>query len=402
MEKWNKMDKLVSIVLCTYNRAYCVGKAVESVLAQTYGSWELFVIDDGSSDHTEAVMEQYTDPRIHYIKMEKNRFYCYAANYGLDHCQGEYIAFLNSDDAWFPEKLEKQVLFMEQNPQYGACFTEVILTDNEGRDISEECAPMTRLFANRCSGQAEWLQFFLYRGNCLCHPSALIRKFVLDEVGKFNLYYCQLADFDLWIRVVTKYPIEVLQEPLIHFRWDVKEKDQISSTTKQHLVRSYNEQMIIRRQLVERLTDEEFLRFFKDQFRNQDSRSSLELQFEKAFLLMECIKDTPHMKVLGLEKLEQILREEGAVEVLENHFQLTLQDVYQWDMGHWYWDPFLRQDVEAIKRERSKYKNKVQQLECLVKEYRNSNSWKYTKPLREGTRFLKKIIKGRDSEIKSG
>ena len=186
MEKWNKMDKLVSIVLCTYNRAYCVGKAVESVLAQTYSSWELFVIDDGSTDDTEAVIEQYADPRIHYIKMNKNRFYCYAANHGLGYCKGEYIAFLNSDDAWFPEKLEKQVSFMEQNIQYGACFTEVILTDNEGKDISEECTAMSQLFATRHHGQAEWLKSFLNVGNSLCHPSALIRKCVIDDIGKFN------------------------------------------------------------------------------------------------------------------------------------------------------------------------------------------------------------------------
>lgn len=388
------MDKLVSIVLCTYNRAYCVGRAVESVLAQTYGFWELFVIDDGSTDHTETVMEQYTDPRIHYIKMEKNRFYCYAANYGLDHCQGEYIAFLNSDDAWFSEKLEKQVSFMEQNPQYGACFTEVVLTNNEGKDISEECADMCQLFANRCSGQEEWLQFFLYHGNSLCHPSALIRKYVLDEVGKFNLYYCQLADFDLWVRIVTKYPIEILREPLIYFRWDVKEGDQISSTTRQHMVRTYNEQMLIRRQLVEQLTDEELLRFFKDQFRNPDSSTSLELQFEKAFLLMECIKDTPHMKVLGLEKLEQILREEGAVEVLENHFQQTLQDVYKWDLGHWYWDPILRKDMGDLQNKKEQYQSKSRRLEELIKEYHNSTSWKCTAPFRSLVKVLREKVKG--------
>ena len=397
MEKWNKMDKLVSIVLCTYNRAYCVGKAVESVLAQTYRSWELFVIDDGSTDDTEAVMEQYADPRIHYIKMNKNRFYCYAANHGLGYCKGEYIAFLNSDDAWFPEKLEKQVSFMEQNIQYGACFTEVILTDNEGKDISEECTAMSQLFATRHHGQAEWLKSFLNVGNSLCHPSALIRKCVIDDIGKFNLYYCQLADFDLWIRIVTRYPIEVLQEPLIYFRWDMKEGDQISSSTKQHIVRSYNEQMLIRRQLVERLTDEEMLCYFKDQFKNPNSSTGLELQFEKAFLLMECVKDTSNMRILGLEMLEQVLREEGAVDVLENHFQLTLQDVYKWDLGHWYWDSILRQDVEALKKAKEHYQNKSRELERLVKEYHNSTSWKCTRPLREGIGFLKKLRKTPES-----
>lgn len=387
------MDKLVSIVLCTYNRENLIGNAIESVLAQTYTSWELFIIDDGSSDHTDEVVKQYTDPRIHYIKMEKNRFYCYAANYGLKYCKGEYIAFLNSDDAWFPHKLEKQIGFMEHHLDYGACFTEVVLTDNEGKDISEECDSMCQLFATRKSNQAEWLQFFLYHGNSLCHPSALIRKYVLDEIGNFNLYYCQLADFDLWARIVTKYPIDVLPEPLIYFRWDVKEGNQISSTTKQHLTRSYNEHILIRKQLVERLTDDEMKRFFQDQFKNPDSNTCLELQFEKAFLLMSCIKDTENMRILGLDKLEQVLRKEGAIEVLENHFQMTLQDVYKWNLEHCYWDPFLRRDMEKLKIEKSYYKNKAQQLEALVKEYHNSTSWKCTKPFREGMIIIKKFLK---------
>lgn len=387
------MDKLVSIVLCTYNRANLIGNAIESVLAQTYTSWELFIIDDGSEDCTDEVVKQYKDSRIHYIKMNKNRFYCYAANYGLDYCKGEYIAFLNSDDVWFPNKLEKQIYFMEQHSQYGACFTEVILTDNEGKDISEECVSMHQIFSTRQNGQAGWLQFFLYQGNSLCHPSALIRKHVLDEIGKFNLYYCQLADFDLWVRIVTKYPIEVLREPLIYFRWDVKEGDQISSTTKHHLTRSYNEHLIIRRQLVERLTDAEMLLYFQDQFKNPDSKTYLELQFERAFLLMNCVKNTENMKVLGLEKLEQVLQMEGAVEVLENHFQLTLQDIYKWNLGHWYCDPLLRQEIESLKKVKDHYKNKSQQLEALVKEYHNSTSWRCTKPFREGMRVIKKLLK---------
>lgn len=387
------MDKLVSIVLCTYNREKFIGNAIESVLAQTYACWELFIVDDGSDDRTDEVVKQYTDPRIHYIKMKKNRFYCYAANCGLEHCRGEYIAFLNSDDAWFPQKLERQVCFMEQNVQYGACFTEVVLTDNEGKDISQESISMSQLFANRQSGQAKWLQFFLYYGNSLCHPSALIRKHVLDEIGNFNLYYCQLADFDLWVRIVTKYPIEVLPEALVYFRWDIKEGDQISSSTKQHLTRSYNEHILIRRQLIERLTDVEMKSYFQDQFKNPDSNSCLELQFEKAFLLMNCIKDTENMKILGLEKLEQVLHLEGAVEVLENHFQITLQDVYKWNLGHWYWDCFLRQDMEELKRESDHYKEKIQQLELLVKAYHNSTSWKCTKPFREGMRIIKSLCK---------
>ena len=102
-----------------------------------------------------------------------------------------------------PDKLEKQMEHLKNHPEAGACFSAVTLIDDEGNDISEECRDMANLFANCCSDQRNWMHLFFYNGNSLCHPSAVVRKDVMDRVGGFNLLYCQLADFDLWIRIVT-------------------------------------------------------------------------------------------------------------------------------------------------------------------------------------------------------
>lgn len=376
-------ENMVSILLCTYDRVHCLGNAIESVLAQTYRDWELIIVDDGSTDGTKELLRAYEkDERIRCLFLEKNRYYCYAADQGLSLCNGKYLAILNSDDVWFPDKLEKQVAFMEQHPGYGACFTEVILVDDDGTDITKDNQGMAELFANRQETRGKWMQFFLYHGNSLCHPSAVIRRSILEEIGGFNLFYCQLADFDLWIRIVTGYEIEVLPEPLIYFRWDVQNKDQISSSTERKLIRTFNEQMQIRRQMIERLTDEQMVEFFGERFQNPRSRTHLEIEFEKAFLLMDSICDVPQLKVLGMEKLEEVLRQEHAVEVLEEHFGLSLQELYQWNQGHWYLDFLLERELAEYKEKVEKLEKEQKQLHLQIKEYKESTSWKVTAPMR--------------------
>ena len=100
---------MISVLMSTYNRAAYIKRAIDSVLAQTYKDFELIIVDDGSTDNTGEIIESYQDERIIYLPLAQNSFYCYAANYGLKKCKGDYVAFINSDDEWMPEKLEKQI-----------------------------------------------------------------------------------------------------------------------------------------------------------------------------------------------------------------------------------------------------------------------------------------------------
>ena len=108
--------------MCTYNREQYLKRAIDSVIAQTYTDWDMIIVDDGSTDNTKQLVSYYADPRIQYIKMDKNRFYCYAANHGLEQCRGDYVAFQNSDDEWLPDKLEKQMRFMEEHPELAPVY----------------------------------------------------------------------------------------------------------------------------------------------------------------------------------------------------------------------------------------------------------------------------------------
>lgn len=340
---------MVSVLMCTYNREKYLNRVIDSVLGQTYQELELIIVDDGSTDGTEELISNYQDQRIRYLKLDRNSFYCYAANYGLSHCKGEYVAFINSDDLWMPDKLEKQIRFLKENTQYGACFTRIDLIDDEENEISDECPDMKNVFERKFTSQKECLSMLLKQGNFLCHPSAVVRREILDQVGQFNLMYCQLADYDLWIRIVSETPVYILEDHLVKFRWDMKKKDQISMATRENTIRTFNEQILIRKHAVDELPDEKFSAFFREEFKNQDSVTHLEIEFEKAFWLAGCMKEAPELKVLGIEKLEQVMREEKAMETLREHFHMDIFDLYQWNKEDMYTSPWLMNDFNALK-----------------------------------------------------
>lgn len=128
------MERLVSIITPAYNAEEYIGAAIESVLKQTYQNWELIIVDDGSTDHTQRIVSSYTDERIRYHKLEKNSGVAVAMNRALTLAKGELLAFLDADDFWKPEKLEVQVNFMERN-HYGFTFSAYEILSPKGNKV---------------------------------------------------------------------------------------------------------------------------------------------------------------------------------------------------------------------------------------------------------------------------
>ena len=129
---------MVSIVLSTYNRAGTLKMSVDSILQQTYEDFELIIVDDGSTDCTKELLEEYTDKRIRLFSLKENQFYCMAANYGLQQVKGEYVAFATSDDLWKKDKLELQINYLEKRKECGACFTFSTVIDENGENAKEK------------------------------------------------------------------------------------------------------------------------------------------------------------------------------------------------------------------------------------------------------------------------
>ena len=128
------MYGLVSIIMPSYNTAQYIGESIKSVISQTYSNWELIIVDDCSTDNTDEVVGGFQDNRIKYIKNEKNSGAAVSRNRALREVKGEWIAFLDSDDLWFPQKLEKQLGFMKENGCYFSCTRRATIGE-DGKEL---------------------------------------------------------------------------------------------------------------------------------------------------------------------------------------------------------------------------------------------------------------------------
>lgn len=193
----------VSVVIPTYNRANCLGRAIDSVLSQTYSGYELIVVDDGSTDGTRDLLSSYG--RHLRIIHQSNRGVSAARNAGIDSARGDFIALLDSDDAWQPEKLAQQMAFFKANPKAMVCQTEEIWIRNGAR-----VNPKKR--HQKFSGMI----FEKTLPLCLVSPSAvMIRRSIFDEIGWFDETLPACEDYDLWLRIAWKYPVFLIDKPLI-------------------------------------------------------------------------------------------------------------------------------------------------------------------------------------------
>ena len=197
------LSPLVSVIIPTYNRRYCLGRAIDSVVSQTYTDFELIVVDDGSTDGTLDLLQDYGG-RIR-VMQQRNSGVSAARNAGIRAAKGTFIALLDSDDCWMAQKLEKQVAFFNTIPDAQICQTQELWIRN-GKRVN----PKKR--HQKYSGMI----FEKTLPLCLVSPSAvMIRKSLFDEVGLFDESLPACEDYDLWLRITWKYPVHLIDLPLI-------------------------------------------------------------------------------------------------------------------------------------------------------------------------------------------
>ncbi|MCD6386315.1 glycosyltransferase [Candidatus Sumerlaeota bacterium] len=207
---------LVSVIIPTYNRATFIVEAVESVLGQTFRDFELIVVDDDSRDATPEVLAPYFG-RLRYIA-QPHQGPAAARNTGIQEASGEFIAFLDSDDLWLPEKLQRQIEFFHHNPDILICQTQEIWLRN-----NKEVKPKAR---HRKEGG--WI-FGRAVELCLISPSAvMMHRKIFQKVGLFDEMLPAAEDYDLWLRVTARFPVGLVDEPLVIKRGG--HPDQLSTT----------------------------------------------------------------------------------------------------------------------------------------------------------------------------
>lgn len=209
-----KGNPLVSVIIPTYNRGWILPEAIDSVLVQEFTNFELIVVDDGSTDNTASILDRYGKD-IHVIR-QTNQGVSAARNSGIRHAKGELISFLDSDDLWLPRKLLRQTAFFEAAPHVLICQTEEIWVRNGCR-----VNPKNR--HQKPSGDIFSRSLHL----CLVSPSAvMMRRTLFDDIGLFDEQYPACEDYDLWLRISSRHPVSLIDEPLIIKRGG--HKDQLS------------------------------------------------------------------------------------------------------------------------------------------------------------------------------
>lgn len=206
-------EPLVSVIMPTYNHEIFIGKAIESVLNQTYQNFELIIIDNFSNDNTEGIVASYKDDRVKYIKFRNYGIIAASRNHGIKHAKGEYIAFLDSDDMWLTEKLEKGIKVLESSNDTGMVYTRFRTIEDD--TISERIFPKKRTYKDGYIFES------LYARPFIACSSVIVKRAAFNNVGLFNVDINMVAieDTDLWLKIALEYKVKCTDDsPLLLYR----------------------------------------------------------------------------------------------------------------------------------------------------------------------------------------
>lgn len=205
------MNKLVSVVVANYNMGKYLPMAVESILNQTYKNVEVHVVDDGSTDDSKEVMQRYADIGNVFYHYQENQGQARAKNHGILSANGDFIAFLDADDTWSHDKLEKQLPVFDTDNEIGVVYTNYKLTDKQGELMD---TPSRQFHTGYISNQ-------LFVDNFVTGMTSVIRRECLDDVGIFDEELSMGIDYDLWLRLSAHYKFMFLDEVTYFYRqWE--------------------------------------------------------------------------------------------------------------------------------------------------------------------------------------
>jgi glycosyltransferase involved in cell wall biosynthesis len=227
----------VSVIMPTYNCSLYIGEAVDSVLCQTYQNFELIIVDDGSTDETQNVLQRYkNDPRIKYERIKHSGKPSIARNIAIQMASGKYIAFCDADDIFFENMLSHKIEFYQRYPDAGFIFTDYVnfhaTKGNKNCDrlsyFQKQDDFKKKLIANYIKDRFE--TFYLFTPQIRQHllaklfvhtSTVMVPKYVIEKVGRFNETLIYGEDWDLWLRILKKYPCGYIDDILCYKRiWE--------------------------------------------------------------------------------------------------------------------------------------------------------------------------------------
>ncbi len=200
------MTPKVSVVIPTHNRPALAKRAIASVLSQSYRELEVIVVDDGMKERADAVAASFGDARLRYVSHDKEKGGGAARNTGIAHARGDFIAFLDDDDEWMPEKLEMQMrAFAPTPPDIGFCYTAVRIAYDGGKEV------VTRV----PEGVGNYFEFALRNFKTFLSVTLVVKRNIFDEVGTFDPDFPSHQEADLMVRIAQKFKGLGINKPLV-------------------------------------------------------------------------------------------------------------------------------------------------------------------------------------------
>ncbi|SIQ32051.1 glycoside hydrolase family 99-like domain-containing protein [Aquipseudomonas alcaligenes] len=385
----------ISVILTSFNHGKFIGEAIDSVLMQTFTDFELIIWDDASSDDSWEVIQRYSDPRIRKFRNEKSGRAIVGINRAIHEiAQGKFIAIHHSDDSWHPEKLAKQVFYLEENPEVGAVFTNANIILEDGSPLQDETHFYFKVFSQPNRTRHEWLRQFFMEGNVLCHPSILIRKECYQVSGPYRYGFAQLGDFDMWVRLCLHYPIHVLPQKLTNFRILNAERN-TSGNRYDSRIRSYVELVHVLHNYLEISDFKELLQILPDAKKfNIGERSNI--HFALAMVALD-LGNNPVYKLFSLNILFNLILDPSKSHLLKQDYNfdyLTLISLTgKYDIFR---DETVRQLQQAFEGSRHELELQIAEttrLNHILADLQNSTSWRLTAPLRALTASIRRILR---------
>jgi len=207
-ERATRNDPTVTVLMAVRNGERHLRAAVESILEQTFPDFEFLIVDDASVDATRTVISSYDDPRIRLVENPEHQGLTASLNRGIKLARGRYLARMDADDLSAPERLERQVGFLEAHPECALVATDARKIDSNGVEVGVAHTPPS----------AEATRRLLRRGNCITHGTVMIRTDALRRVGAYDPSMERSQDYDLWLRMSEQSDLGTLPEYLYSWR----------------------------------------------------------------------------------------------------------------------------------------------------------------------------------------
>lgn len=228
-----------SVIMSIYNGEQFLSDAILSVLNQTFTDFEFIIINDGSTDNSLKIAQSFSqqDRRIKLFD-RKHSGLANALNFALAKCNGKYIAHIDADDVWLPEKLDLQINFLNNHPDISIIGSSIIFINKEGREIRKVGFNKQEFYDN------QRIRKEIVKRNLFCHSSVVFRKYVLESSGNYDPNFEVSLDYDLWSRILSNAKGVILKMPLVKYR---THNNMLSTTHRKLLIR---ESYAVRKQII--------------------------------------------------------------------------------------------------------------------------------------------------------